>query len=204
MADANMAWAELPEECLVGILRHLPCLLDHAMFSGVCTRWRTIAGRNLPARRPPEKPPRQADKAPHVTNISLIHAVILSAAPSHMAHTHIHPCYAAAIVSGNPNIAFWRPGMSYWTPPMLKRDAPMKKWKKMLPKDPIEDVIFCVGPLGEGFSPTRRTSWWEVLARYLVQTRLPGELLMVVRFVSTEKATVAFDVFRLELEETHI
>uniref|UniRef100_J3LC83 KIB1-4 beta-propeller domain-containing protein n=1 Tax=Oryza brachyantha TaxID=4533 RepID=J3LC83_ORYBR len=36
----------------------------------------------------------------------------------------------------------------------------------------------------------------EVLARYLVESR--GKLLMVVRFVSSEKATVAFDVFRLD------
>ncbi|KAF0932979.1 hypothetical protein E2562_013627 [Oryza meyeriana var. granulata] len=241
-----MAWVDLPDECLAGILRHLPCLLDHAMFSGVCTRWRTIAGQNLPLmqswvttvdipridipasrwNRGPAMLNLYAgeqvnllsslrDNNPCVRNINLIHTVILSS------------YYAAAIVSGKPNIVFWRHGMNYWTPLMLKGDVLMKKWKKLLPKDPIEDVIFCVGPLGEGFyedlllykprtddkhgelmmssmetymvhrnpRPTMPGPG-EVLARCLVQTRLPGELLMVIRFVSTEKATVVFDSWK--------
>uniref|UniRef100_J3LC84 Uncharacterized protein n=2 Tax=Oryza brachyantha TaxID=4533 RepID=J3LC84_ORYBR len=302
MADANKGWGELPERCLGRILRHLPCLLDHAAFADVCKRWRTIAGRNPPPMQPwllkpstaatsffcvacernhqgprmpdyargarvcgsfpggwvavadiptiggPASPgnrspallnlcngervglPRSLrDNNPRVTNINLVHTVILSDDPS----DSIGPYCAAAIVSGKPNIVFWRPGMSYWTPPMLKWDAPMKKWKKLLPKDPIEDVkYFVASALGVGFhvltsnedilvyAPStndkpreltmssvetykvRRNRHptmpepGEVVARYLTQSR--GKMLMVVRYVSAERTTMAFDVFRLE------
>ncbi|EEE56840.1 hypothetical protein OsJ_06449 [Oryza sativa Japonica Group] len=52
MANANMAWAELPKECLAGILRYLPCLPDKAMFSGVCRRWRSVASAHLTPMQP--------------------------------------------------------------------------------------------------------------------------------------------------------
>uniref|UniRef100_J3LC80 Uncharacterized protein n=1 Tax=Oryza brachyantha TaxID=4533 RepID=J3LC80_ORYBR len=297
MADANMEWAELPRKCLATILSHLPCILDHIMFSGVCKRWRTVAGRNLPLMQPwllmpstsatsffcvacghTHQGPRMPDCArgarlcgsflggwlaaadipgtsgpplpwnrapamlnlctgervdlprsllgnnPGVTNINFFHVITFSA------------YYAAATVSGKPNIVFWRGDMSSWTPPMLKWDAPMKKWKKLLPKDPIEDVkYFVISPLGNGFhvltnredllvytpntndkrreltmssveryrvrknpSPTMPEPG-EVLARFLVVSR--GKMLMVVKFVSSENATVAFDVFRLDRQQ---
>uniref|UniRef100_A0A0D9VFI7 KIB1-4 beta-propeller domain-containing protein n=1 Tax=Leersia perrieri TaxID=77586 RepID=A0A0D9VFI7_9ORYZ len=320
MADeSNMAWAELPDESLAGIVRHLPCLVDHFMFAGVCTRWRFIAGQNLPRELPwlfipstttasfffcvicesTHQVPRIPDNArgarrfcgsfrggwlaiagfpieipgshcapaltrkipallnpctgqrvdlptglrnnvPDVTTINLIHAIILSAEPSGP-----RPYCAAAIVSGKPNIAFWRPGMNNWTPPMLKWSAGIKQWQKLLSKDPIEDVThFLSGQLGVGFyvlnskeellvytpNPngkpreltmssvqtfrTRRnppqkekstasgSGSGEVLARYLVESR--QQLLMVVRYVPTEKATVAFEVFRLEGKPTSL
>uniref|UniRef100_A0A0E0JZ30 KIB1-4 beta-propeller domain-containing protein n=1 Tax=Oryza punctata TaxID=4537 RepID=A0A0E0JZ30_ORYPU len=298
-----MAWAELPEECVAGILHHLLCLPDHSMFSGVCTRWRTIATRHLPPMQPwlfmpsttatsffcvacehTHQGPRLPDNArgarfcgaylegwvvaaeipnddrsvpwnrgpallnlctgeqvllprhlrnnnPNVTTINHIQAVILSNTPS-----QAHPYYAAAIVSGKPNIMFWRPGMNEWAPPMLKWDSGFKMWQKQLSKDPIEDAKYIVfGPLGGGFyvlnnkedllvytpkandkhdeltmssvekyqvrrNPRQTTPGpGEVLARYLVLS-CRGHLLMVVRFVSTEKATVEFDVFKLELK----
>uniref|UniRef100_A0A0D9YR86 KIB1-4 beta-propeller domain-containing protein n=1 Tax=Oryza glumipatula TaxID=40148 RepID=A0A0D9YR86_9ORYZ len=167
---------------------------------------------------------------PDTTFINHIQAVILSYTPC-----QAHPYYAAAIVSGKPNIMFWRAGMSDWVPPMLKWDSGFKMWQKQLSKDPIEDANYIFfGPLGGGFyvlnnkedllvytpkandrhgeltmssvnkyqlrrnpRPTMPGPG-EVLGRYLVESR--GQLLMVVRFVSTEKATVAFDVFKLELK----
>ncbi|EMS52623.1 hypothetical protein TRIUR3_30686 [Triticum urartu] len=42
-------WAELPERYLSDIIRNLPCILDHARFSGVCTRWRETARTNPPS-----------------------------------------------------------------------------------------------------------------------------------------------------------
>uniref|UniRef100_A0A0D3F4A1 KIB1-4 beta-propeller domain-containing protein n=1 Tax=Oryza barthii TaxID=65489 RepID=A0A0D3F4A1_9ORYZ len=213
-----MAWAELPEECLAGILHHFLCLSDHSMFSGVCTRWRTIAMRHLPPMQPwlfmpstnatsfcvacerTHQGPRLPDNArgarfcgahlegwvaaaeiphddrsvpgnlapallnlctgervllprslrnnnPDTTFINHIQAVILSYTPC-----QAHPYYAAAIVSGKPNIMFWRPGMNEWTPPMLKWGSGFKIWQKQLSKDPIEDAKYIFfGPLGGGF-----------------------------------------------------
>uniref|UniRef100_A0A0E0JZ17 KIB1-4 beta-propeller domain-containing protein n=1 Tax=Oryza punctata TaxID=4537 RepID=A0A0E0JZ17_ORYPU len=296
MADANMAWAEFPEECVAGILSHLPCLLDHAMFSGVCKPWRTIALQHPPRQIPlllmpsraatsffcvasgdtHHRPGLPADargarffgsfpggwlagELPESLGYTLlnlctgarvalptrlrcsvnargsnkypiiIHAVTLSAAPS-----EDRPYYAAAVMSSQSNIAFWRPGMGYWTPPTENWGAELEDWQKLTFNGPIEDVTYYIGPLGEGFyvltnkedlllytpntnnNPGELTMSsvegysirrnprptmpdpGEVLARYLVQSR--GELLMVVRFVSAEKATVAFDVFKLELQ----
>uniref|UniRef100_A0A0D9VFC0 KIB1-4 beta-propeller domain-containing protein n=1 Tax=Leersia perrieri TaxID=77586 RepID=A0A0D9VFC0_9ORYZ len=225
--ESSMAWTEIPEESVAGILRHLPCLLDHAMFSGVCTRWRFIARMHPPPMLPwlfmpssPEStffcvvcedfhpgpnilanlrgarrycgsfdggwlaaaevrtviqrnragapnfildnpalvnhctgervdlPSDLRDFVPRVSIMDHIHAIIPSEPPRHN-----HRYCVAAVVSGKPNIAFWRPDMeNYWIPPMLKwRFSPHRVWVKLLSRDPIEDVKHCASPLGVGF-----------------------------------------------------
>ncbi|VAI56636.1 unnamed protein product [Triticum turgidum subsp. durum] len=206
-------WAELPERYLSDIIRNLPCILDHARFSGVCTRWRETARTNPPrfpfpwlmmpstaatsffcvaCRATHHRPRLPADargarfcgsfpggwlvaELPwprgHYALLNLLtgarvplprllavpchgggkmcpvvlHAVTLSAAPS-VEPGPGEPYYAAAIVAGQSNIAFWCPRAgNCWFPPIFSSDASDESWHDFLPKNRIEDVIYFSG-----------------------------------------------------------
>ncbi|KAF0935469.1 hypothetical protein E2562_033612 [Oryza meyeriana var. granulata] len=168
------------------------------------------------------------DNNPRVRNINLIHAVILSDDPSDIhpyCAAAIVPG-KPNIAFWRPGMSYWTPPMLKWDAPIKIWQKQLSKDTiedvKYFVASPLgvgfhvltnkEDLLVYTpktndkrGELTMSSVKTYRVRRnpsptmlepGEVLARYLAQSG--GEMLMVARFVSTEKATVAFDVFRLE------
>ncbi|WVZ78753.1 hypothetical protein U9M48_026410 [Paspalum notatum var. saurae] len=84
--------------------------------------------------------------APEVDCVVAIKCLVLSAAP-----TPDGAYMVAAMASGVSNVAFWHPGTDRWWPPIQANDAGFGNWRRMLPRDPVVDLIYCRGRLHHGF-----------------------------------------------------
>ncbi|RLN12277.1 hypothetical protein C2845_PM09G22860 [Panicum miliaceum] len=86
--------------------------------------------------------------SPAIDCLIAIQCVTLSAAPS-----RDDAYVAAAITSGPANVAFWRPGAERWCPPVLlgQTEEKLGQWRRLLPRDPVEDLLFFRGRLHQGF-----------------------------------------------------
>lgn len=111
------------------------------------TRWRGHCLININTGHRINLPDRVRNPAPPRDCVVGIKSMVLSAAPTSGAYM------VAAITSGVSNICFWRPGAERWWPltPVVANAADLAHWRRMLPRDPIMDMVYFRGRLHEGF-----------------------------------------------------
>ncbi|KAK3131156.1 hypothetical protein QOZ80_6BG0502750 [Eleusine coracana subsp. coracana] len=86
--------------------------------------------------------------SPPIDCITVIKYLTLSSSP-----TREGTFIVAAVTSGVANIAFWEPGAERWCPPTLAglTDEQLQRWRRNLPRDPVDDILYFRGCLHEGF-----------------------------------------------------